>query len=64
MMSAAFAPLSFPRGPAMRNRFMLAPLTNCQSHDRLRPEELSEPFLAYLERLGVFFTDEDAVSRP
>jgi 2,4-dienoyl-CoA reductase-like NADH-dependent reductase (Old Yellow Enzyme family) len=25
-------PLSFARGPAMRNRFMLAPLTNLQSH--------------------------------
>ena len=24
--------LSFPRGPAMKNRFMLAPLTNSQSH--------------------------------
>ena len=27
-----FAPLSFPHGPAMKNRFMLAPLTNTQSH--------------------------------
>jgi 2,4-dienoyl-CoA reductase-like NADH-dependent reductase (Old Yellow Enzyme family) len=27
-----FAPLSFSRGPAMKNRFMLAPLTNLQSH--------------------------------
>ena len=26
-------PLTFTRGPAMRNRFMLAPLTNLQSHD-------------------------------
>jgi len=26
-------PLSFRRGPAMRNRMMLAPLTNLQSHD-------------------------------
>ncbi len=25
-------PLTFTRGPAMKNRFMLAPLTNCQSH--------------------------------
>src|SRR5436853_2482911 len=25
-------PLSFARGPAMKNRLMLAPLTNCQSH--------------------------------
>jgi 2,4-dienoyl-CoA reductase-like NADH-dependent reductase (Old Yellow Enzyme family) len=27
-----FQPLALPRGPAMRNRFMLAPLTNQQSH--------------------------------
>jgi 2,4-dienoyl-CoA reductase-like NADH-dependent reductase (Old Yellow Enzyme family) len=27
-----FEPLSFVRGPAMKNRFMLAPLTNLQSH--------------------------------
>jgi 2,4-dienoyl-CoA reductase-like NADH-dependent reductase (Old Yellow Enzyme family) len=27
-----FEPLSFTRGPAMKNRFMLAPLTNLQSH--------------------------------
>jgi 2,4-dienoyl-CoA reductase-like NADH-dependent reductase (Old Yellow Enzyme family) len=27
-----FEPLSFAHGPAMKNRFMLAPLTNPQSH--------------------------------
>ena len=27
-----FQPLAFTRGPAMKNRFMLAPLTNLQSH--------------------------------
>ncbi len=27
-----FDPVTFRRGPAMPNRFMLAPLTNCQSH--------------------------------
>ena len=26
-----FAPMTFKRGPAMKNRFMLAPLTNQQS---------------------------------
>lgn len=31
-MTSLFAPLSFTRGPAMKNRFMLAPLTNLQSH--------------------------------
>ncbi|MEM7078310.1 MAG: NADH:flavin oxidoreductase [Pseudomonadota bacterium] len=28
-----FTPLDFPRGPRMKNRFMLAPLTNSQSHE-------------------------------
>ena len=32
-MSRLFEPLSFTRGPDMKNRFMLAPLTNSQSHD-------------------------------
>jgi 2,4-dienoyl-CoA reductase-like NADH-dependent reductase (Old Yellow Enzyme family) len=31
-MTDLFAPLSFAHGPAMKNRFMLAPLTNLQSH--------------------------------
>ena len=31
-MTSAFDPVSFTRGPAMPNRFMLAPLTNQQSH--------------------------------
>jgi 2,4-dienoyl-CoA reductase-like NADH-dependent reductase (Old Yellow Enzyme family) len=31
-MTALFEPLAFARGPAMKNRFMLAPLTNLQSH--------------------------------
>jgi 2,4-dienoyl-CoA reductase-like NADH-dependent reductase (Old Yellow Enzyme family) len=36
-----FEPLTLARGPAMKNRFMLAPLTNCQSHPdgRLSDEE-------------------------
>lgn len=32
MTDALFAPLALARGPAMKNRFMLAPLTNQQSH--------------------------------
>ncbi len=32
-MSILFTPLTFKRGPAMKNRFMLAPLTNLQSHE-------------------------------
>ena len=31
-MTSPYAPLHFARGPAMKNRFMLAPLTNSQSH--------------------------------
>ncbi|HEX5377153.1 MAG TPA: NADH:flavin oxidoreductase [Phenylobacterium sp.] len=31
-MTDLFAPLSFAHGPTMKNRFMLAPLTNLQSH--------------------------------
>lgn len=32
-MTDPFEPLALPRGPRMRNRFMLAPLTNSQSHE-------------------------------
>ncbi len=41
-MHAIFQPLEFKRGPAMPNRFMLAPLTNSQSHadGTLSDEEL------------------------
>jgi 2,4-dienoyl-CoA reductase-like NADH-dependent reductase (Old Yellow Enzyme family) len=31
-VSRLFEPVTFLRGKAMKNRFMLAPLTNCQSH--------------------------------
>ena len=31
-MTDLFAPMTFAHGPAMKNRFMLAPLTNLQSH--------------------------------
>ncbi|MGE0046974.1 MAG: NADH:flavin oxidoreductase [Hyphomonadaceae bacterium] len=31
-MTSLFDPLTFAHGPAMKNRFMLAPLTNSQSH--------------------------------
>ncbi|HEX7375319.1 MAG TPA: NADH:flavin oxidoreductase [Steroidobacteraceae bacterium] len=31
-MTSLFAPLTFRHGPAARNRLLLAPLTNCQSH--------------------------------
>ena len=32
-MTDVFSPMTFKRGPAMKNRFMLAPLTNHQSHE-------------------------------
>lgn len=32
-MDQLFCPLSIARGPAMKNRFMLAPMTNQQSHE-------------------------------
>jgi 2,4-dienoyl-CoA reductase-like NADH-dependent reductase (Old Yellow Enzyme family) len=40
--ASPFAPLTFSHGPAMANRFMLAPLTNLQSHPdgTLSDEEL------------------------
>ena len=40
-MSRLFDEVRFPRGKAMKNRFMLAPLTNSQSHadGRISPEE-------------------------
>lgn len=40
-MTDLLDPIAFKRGPAWRNRFMLAPLTNCQSHadGRLSDEE-------------------------
>jgi len=41
-MNKLFDPLTFTRGPEMKNRFMLAPLTNTQSHadGRLSDDEL------------------------
>jgi 2,4-dienoyl-CoA reductase-like NADH-dependent reductase (Old Yellow Enzyme family) len=41
--SDLFQPLSFAHGPAMKNRFMLAPLTNLQSHPdgRLSDDEFN-----------------------
>jgi 2,4-dienoyl-CoA reductase-like NADH-dependent reductase (Old Yellow Enzyme family) len=40
-MNNPFKPITFPCGQSMKNRFMLAPLTNCQSHEdgRLSDEE-------------------------
>lgn len=41
-----FSPLTFPRGPAMKNRFMLAPMTNQQS---LEDGTLSDDELHWLQ---------------
>src|SRR5210317_1284963 len=40
-MNILFKPLEFKNGSVMRNRFMLAPMTNCQSHEdgRLSDDE-------------------------
>lgn len=40
-VAGLFAPLELAHGPRLTNRFMLAPLTNCQSHDdgRLSDDE-------------------------
>lgn len=47
-MTASLAdPIDFPRGPAWRNRFALAPLTNMQSQD---DGTLGEDELAFLSR--------------
>lgn len=42
-MTNLFDPLEFAHGARMKNRFMLSPLTNCQSHDdgRLSDEEFA-----------------------
>jgi 2,4-dienoyl-CoA reductase-like NADH-dependent reductase (Old Yellow Enzyme family) len=42
-MPSLFAPLSFAHGPALKNRFMLSPLTNTQSHTdgRMSEDELN-----------------------
>ena len=42
-MTQLFEPVQFLHGPVMKNRFMLSPLTNCQSHDdgRLSDDEFN-----------------------
>jgi len=46
-MTDLFEPLAFARGPAMKNRFMLAPLTNCQSHADGRLSDAEFDWLTY-----------------
>ena len=49
-MTDLFAPLTLSRGPAWKNRFMLAPLTNSQSHEDGR---LSDDEFAWLTHRAV-----------
>ncbi|HTP78382.1 MAG TPA: NADH:flavin oxidoreductase [Rhizomicrobium sp.] len=46
-MSQLFEPLQMQRGPAWKNRFMLAPLTNSQSHDDGRLSDDEYRWLTY-----------------
>jgi 2,4-dienoyl-CoA reductase-like NADH-dependent reductase (Old Yellow Enzyme family) len=46
-MPSLFEPLTFARGPAWKNRFMLAPLTNSQSHPDGRISEDEFRWLTY-----------------
>jgi 2,4-dienoyl-CoA reductase-like NADH-dependent reductase (Old Yellow Enzyme family) len=47
MVTDPFSPMTLTRGPAMKNRFMLAPLTNMQSH---ADGTLSDEEIHWLER--------------
>jgi 2,4-dienoyl-CoA reductase-like NADH-dependent reductase (Old Yellow Enzyme family) len=55
-MQALFEPLTFPHGPAMKNRFMLAPLTNSQSHDDGMLSEVERNWLVMRARGGFGLT--------
>jgi 2,4-dienoyl-CoA reductase-like NADH-dependent reductase (Old Yellow Enzyme family) len=60
-----FAPMTFAHGPAMKNRFMLAPLTNLQSHadGRLSDEEFHWLTLRAKGGFGVTMTCAAHVQR-
>ncbi|HPA37677.1 MAG TPA: NADH:flavin oxidoreductase, partial [Phenylobacterium sp.] len=57
-MTDLFAPLSFAHGPAMKNRFMLAPLTNSQSHadGKLSDDEFHWPTMRAKGGFGLTMT--------
>jgi 2,4-dienoyl-CoA reductase-like NADH-dependent reductase (Old Yellow Enzyme family) len=46
-MTDLLAPMTLTRGPAWKNRFMLAPLTNCQSHPDGRMSDEEFHWLTY-----------------
>src|SRR5258708_7960935 len=64
-MTSLFEPLSFARGPTMKNRFMLAPLTNLQSHadGRLSDDEFRWLTLRAKGGFGLTMTCAAHVSR-
>jgi 2,4-dienoyl-CoA reductase-like NADH-dependent reductase (Old Yellow Enzyme family) len=53
---ALFTPLALPHGPAMKNRFMLAPLTNLQSHPDGRLSDDEFRWLTYRAKGGFGLT--------
>ncbi len=55
-MDPLFEPLTFARGPAMKNRFMLAPLTNSQSHEDGTLSEVEQRWLEFRARGGFGLT--------
>jgi 2,4-dienoyl-CoA reductase-like NADH-dependent reductase (Old Yellow Enzyme family) len=55
-MTDLFSPLSFAHGPAMKNRFMLAPLTNLQSHPDGRLSEDEFRWLTFRAKGGFGLT--------
>ena len=55
-MTSPFDTLIFQRGPALKNRFMLAPLTNSQSHDDGRLSDVEQNWLVMRARGGFAMT--------
>ena len=51
-MATLFQPLTLSRGPQWKNRFMLAPLTNLQSHADGRMSDDEFNWLTYRARGG------------
>ncbi len=56
MAPSPFDPLTFPCGASMTNRFMLAPMTNCQSHDDGRLSDAEARWLTMRARGGFGLT--------
>src|SRR5579871_4740135 len=64
-MTLLFEPLSLKRGPKLKNRFMLAPLTNQQSHadGRLSEDEFNWLTLRATGGFGLVMTCASHVQR-